>query len=94
VQQFLASYSAQVRHEQMEVSVSREAGRAGGRAFIRHVHKGKSGRVVAEHWTIKGSGHAWSGGTRRGSYADESGPNASWEMLRFFLQRRRRRQFS
>jgi poly(3-hydroxybutyrate) depolymerase len=58
------------------------------------VHKGKSGRVVAEHWTIKGTGHAWSGGTRRGSYADESGPNASWEMLRFFLQRQRRRQLS
>jgi poly(hydroxyalkanoate) depolymerase family esterase len=94
VQQFLASHAARVRHEQIDLSVSREAGKAGGRAFIRHVHKGKAGRVVAEHWTIKGSGHAWSGGTRRGSYADESGPNASREMLRFFLQRRRTRHLS
>lgn len=43
------------------------------------------GRPVAEHWEIDGLGHAWSGGDPRGSHADPQGPNASAEMLRFFL---------
>jgi poly(hydroxyalkanoate) depolymerase family esterase len=88
VQQFLDSHTAQRRHEPVDVSVSQESGCAGGRAFTRHLHKGKAGRVVAEHWTIEGSGHAWSGGSRRASYVDVNGPDASREMLRFFLQRR------
>jgi poly(hydroxyalkanoate) depolymerase family esterase len=45
------------------------------------------GRTVAEHWNLHGAGHAWSGGSAAGSYAEPSGPNASAEMLRFFLSR-------
>lgn len=67
------------------VSVSTEAGSACGRAYERQVHRGADGRVVVDHWTIKGGRHAWSGGSGRGSYSDESGPDAGLEMLRFFL---------
>jgi poly(3-hydroxybutyrate) depolymerase len=57
------------------------SGTTNGRRFTRSVFEG--GRV--EQWTIHGAGHAWSGGSAAGSYADPLGPDASAEMLRFFL---------
>ncbi len=65
-----------------------ESGTDNGRRFTRKVYVG-NGRVVAEHWMVQGAGHAWFGGNAKGSYADAKGPNATKEMLRFFLSNRR-----
>jgi poly(hydroxyalkanoate) depolymerase family esterase len=56
-----------------------------GREYTRRTYRDAGGRVVAEHWAVHGSGHAWSGGSARGSYTDAKGPNATEEMLRFFF---------
>lgn len=61
-----------------------------GRRYTRHVHDTDSGQPVAEHWILHGAGHAWSGGSEAGSYTDPTGPDASREMLRFFLENPRR----
>lgn len=86
IRQAVDGYSAQTPHEQAALSLLKETGETAGRVFTRHVHKGHEGRILAERWTVSGLGHAWCGGNRRGSYTEPSGPDASREMLRFFLQ--------
>lgn len=63
-----------------------DRGQAGGRNYVRSVTSGTGSAPMVEHWLVEGMGHAWSGGDGAGSYTDTQGPDASAEMLRFFLE--------
>ena len=66
------------------VLVTSDEGIAAGQRYTRTVYAAGASTPFVEHWTIRGGGHAWSGGNSQGSYVDVRGPNASAEMIRFF----------
>ncbi|MGP6157175.1 MAG: PHB depolymerase family esterase [Vulcanimicrobiaceae bacterium] len=69
-----------------DVSVSVHEGKVtGGHAYSWTRYSDASGRSMLEQWIIHGAGHAWSGGSPSGSFTDQRGPDASREMVRFFL---------
>ncbi|MDM0109607.1 PHB depolymerase family esterase [Variovorax sp. J22R24] len=61
-----------------------------GQRYTRTVYADEAGRSTAEYWQLHNAGHAWSGGSSRGSYTNPAGADASAEMLRFFLAHPRR----
>lgn len=69
----------------LRITVSRGEA-SGGIRYTRTVQADEGGRPVLEQWTLHGVGHAWSGGSAAGSYTEPRGPDASREMIRFFLQ--------
>jgi poly(hydroxyalkanoate) depolymerase family esterase len=58
----------------------------GSRGVTRRVSRSASGQAIAEYWLVDGAPHAWSGGSSAGSYTDMRGPDATSEMVRFFLE--------
>jgi poly(hydroxyalkanoate) depolymerase family esterase len=58
----------------------------GGHTYTIYTWQNSHGTTIHEYWKIAGMGHAWSGGSSRGSYTDSHGPNASRAMYQFFLK--------
>ncbi len=68
---------------------SEKSGRVkGGATYLRKLHRVGRGRPYIEQWVLHGVGHAWSGGHGNGRFTDATGPDASREMVRFFLRHR------
>ena len=66
--------------------IERETGQApGGLGYTRTRYRAADGSTRAELWMVQGGGHAWFGGDPAGSFAEPRGPDASREMVRFFL---------
>ncbi len=59
-----------------------------GIAFTRTTRYDGKDCSIGEQWVLQGIGHAWSGGSAKGSFTDARGPDASAEFVRFFLQHR------
>jgi poly(3-hydroxybutyrate) depolymerase len=66
-----------------------EKGEERGRRYTRTTRTDASGNPALEHWLVHGAGHAWSGGSPRGSFTDPRGPEATRSMLKFFFSTRR-----
>jgi poly(hydroxyalkanoate) depolymerase family esterase len=67
----------------------RQGAAAAGRQYSRTVYADAANQPVVEQWVLHGAGHAWSGGSPRGSFTDMGGPDASAEMIRFFYSQPR-----
>jgi poly(hydroxyalkanoate) depolymerase family esterase len=80
--------SAGIGDGDLRVPTTIHGGDSPGRRHVRSVYRDADGRVVAEQWTVHGGSHAWFGGSPVGSFTDAQGPDASAEMLRFFLEHR------
>lgn len=62
-----------------------------GHNYSHSVRRDAQGRAMLELWELHGAAHAWSGGSPAGSYTNPNGPDATEEMLRFFLEHQRAR---
>ncbi|HEY0427261.1 MAG TPA: PHB depolymerase family esterase [Pyrinomonadaceae bacterium] len=56
----------------------------GGLNYTRYIYRDAQGQTLLEYWLVDTMLHRWSGGSSAGSYTEPRGPNASYEMIRFF----------
>ena len=75
---------AQLAQDPRLRTLDRSGRSPGGYPYCRIVTLDAGERPVIEQWTIQGGGHAWSGGSRAGTFTDPPGPDATIEMVRFF----------
>jgi poly(hydroxyalkanoate) depolymerase family esterase len=57
-----------------------------GTPFTLTIYFDDDNHSIVENWAVHGRGHAWFGGSKAGSFTDPHGPDASRQMVRFFLE--------
>ncbi len=67
----------------------RTSGALQGRQFTTTAYADANGINRVEDWVVHGGSHAWFGGSAAGSYTEASGPDASAEIVRFFLSQKK-----
>jgi poly(hydroxyalkanoate) depolymerase family esterase len=60
----------------------------GGRLCVVTRHVDEADETKVEQWSVQGANHAWFGGSPDGSFTEAKGPDASAEIVRFFLQQK------
>ena len=61
---------------------------AGGLSFVTECYGRLGDACEVETLVVDGLGHAWSGGSKLGTFTDERGPDATSEIMRFLLAHR------
>jgi poly(hydroxyalkanoate) depolymerase family esterase len=82
------SVIAQALRDGKLVTETRDGDTPDGHTYTTTLFRDRSGATVGEVWHVHGGGHAWFGGDPSGSFTDPQGPDATQEMLRFFLRHR------
>ncbi len=77
--------AASAGSDDVGLSVTQTQGETAGLSWTRTVHAEADGAPAVERWSVEGLGHAWSGGSGDGTYTDPRGPDATSEIVRFFL---------
>ncbi len=80
-----AALGLDLREPDAVLTVQRTVDSQSVRAHTATTYADRNGVPRVEHWVVHGAAHAWSGGSANGSYTDSKGPDASAEMVRFFL---------
>ncbi len=86
VDNWLARESAKLGSATWRASSTTHASPCGRRSVVTtFAAKNSHKRARCEYWQLIDAGHQWSGGCTEGSCTDSAGPNASAEMVRFFM---------
>ena len=84
--QLIAQFVALSRAAGSALVADSTEGMAGGYAYRQLRYRDGAGRVTIEAWFVDSLGHALSGGAPEARWTDTRGPDATREMLRFFLE--------
>ena len=91
VQEALHSFPEGKRALQREAVLSTDSTTSASLDLTTTRYMDGAGRTRIENWEVHGGKHAWFGGSSEGSYTDPEGPDASAQMVRFFLGQQARR---